>query len=443
MRYVAKEVTVQVVATEADFDVIVVGAGIAGCVTAHQLAVKGHSVLLAERGQSPGSKNLSGGVFYCRIMEEILPGFIDEAPVERRITRNCLSFLSAASFVNVDYGDARLGQSVTAVSVLRARLDEWLAAKCEEAGVTLMPGIKVDALVTEGERIVGIRAGDDELRAHVVVAADGVNSSLCRNAGIRAQEPTKHLAVGVKSVIGLPRNVIEERFNLTGDEGAAYAVVGDCTNGVGGGGFLYTNLESLSIGVVLRLDDLVKKGETSSELHDRFLSHPAVEPFLKGGELLEYGCHMVAEGGQAMVHDLTRPGLVVVGDAAGLTLNTGFTVRGMDLAAGSGLAAARVIDAALLKGDFSKTSLDAYSTEMDKIFVGKDMRTYVRAPQFLENPRMYGAYGQLLSDVMYGVYNLDTTPRQHLLPGAMAALKESPLSLLQLVKDMYAGVRAL
>ncbi|MDD4752212.1 MAG: FAD-dependent oxidoreductase [Desulfitobacteriaceae bacterium] len=432
-----------VVTRDVDFDVIVVGAGVAGCVTAYQLATKGHSVMLVERGQSPGSKNLSGGVFYSRIMEEVLPGFIDEAPIERHITRNCLSFLSETSFVNVDYGDERLSKSVTAVSVLRARLDEWLATKCEEAGVMLMSGVKVDSLVMEEERIVGIRAGEDELMAHVVVAADGVNSFICRDAGIRNKEPLKYLAVGVKSVIGLPRNVIEERFNLTGDEGAAYAVVGDCTNGVGGGGFLYTNLESLSIGVVLRLDDLVSKEETSSELHDRFLTHPAIEPFLRGGELLEYGCHMVAEGGQAMVHDLTRPGLVVVGDAAGLTLNTGFTVRGMDLAAGSGVAAAKAIDAALSKGDFSKASLDAYCAELDKIFVGKDMRTYAKAPHFLENPRMYGAYGQLLSDVMYGVYNLDTTPRQRLVSGALGALKKSPLSLLQLVKDMYAAGRSL
>ena len=432
-----------VVTTDVDFDVIVVGAGVAGCVTAYQLATKGHSVLLVERGQNPGSKNLSGGVFYCRVMEEVLPGFVDQAPVERRITRNCMSFLSPTSFVNVDYGDARLGQSVTAVSVQRARLDEWLATKCEEAGAVLMSGVRVDALVMEKKRIVGIRAGDEELRAHVVVAADGVNSFICRNAGIRVQEPMKHLAVGVKSVIGLPRNVIEERFNLTGDEGVAYAVVGDCTNGVGGGGFLYTNLESLSIGIVVRLDELVSKGETVSELHDRFLSHPAIKPFLKGGELLEYGCHMVPEGGQAMLHDLTRSGLVVVGDAIGLALNTGCTVRGMDLAAGSGLAAARAIDTALLKGDFSKSSLDAYRVELDNIFVGKDMRTYARAPHFLETPRMYGAYGQLLSDLMYGVYNLDTTPRQHLIPSTMKTLKKSPLNFFHLIKDMYTGARAL
>ncbi|WP_213989250.1 FAD-dependent oxidoreductase [Sodalis sp. dw_96] len=428
---------------DVDFDVIVIGAGVAGCVTAYQLAVKGHSVLLAERGVKPGSKNLSGGVFYCRVMEEVFPGFVTEAPIERRITRNCLSFLTPSSFVNVDYHDARLAQSVTAVTVLRAKLDDWLAGKCEEAGVTLMPSVKVDSLVRNGEQIVGIKAGDDELRAHVVVAADGVNSFICQDAGIRNKALTKHLAVGVKSVIKLPREVIENRFNLTGDEGAAYAVVGDCTHGVGGGGFMYTNLDSVSIGVVLRLDSLEKSGETSSDLHDRFLNHPAIAPFLRGGELLEYGCHMVAEGGAAMVHDLTRPGLVVVGDAAGLTLNTGLTVRGMDLAAGSGIAAAKAIDTALQKSDFSQASLDAYSAELNRTFVGQDMRTYAGAPTFMENPRIYGDYGLLLSDVLYGAYNLDTRPRKRLLPTGMAAFRKSPLKVTHLVKDIFTAMRSL
>jgi electron transfer flavoprotein-quinone oxidoreductase len=424
-----------------DFDVIVIGAGIAGCVTAYQLAKQGHSVLLPERGPKPGSKNLSGGIFYCRVMEEVLPGFLSEAPIERRITRNCLSFLSPTSSVNVDYRDQRLLEPVNAVSVLRAKLDEWLAGKCEEAGATLMPGVKVDSLLRDGEQFVGIKAGSDELRCHVVVAADGVNSFICQDAGIRSKEPAKHLATGVKSVIGLPRQVIEERFHVGQDEGAAYAVVGDCTKGVAGGGFMYTNLDSISIGVVLRLDSLVERGESSSDIHDHFVNHPAIQPFLKGGELLEYGCHLVAEGGRAMVHDLTRPGLVVVGDAAGLTLNTGFTVRGMDLAAGSGIAAAKAIDAALKKGDFSQASMNVYQTEIERTFVGCDLNTYANAPRFMENPRLYGDYGLLLSDVLYGTYNLDTSPRKRLFPTTMAAFHKSSLRAVQVVKDALAGLK--
>ncbi|MDR1798430.1 MAG: FAD-dependent oxidoreductase [Bifidobacteriaceae bacterium] len=426
-----------------DFDVIVVGAGIAGCVTAYQLASGGHSVLLVERGAEPGAKNLSGGVLYCRVMEKVFPGFVDKAPVERRITRNYLGFLNQDSLVGIDYHDQRLGQPVNAVSVLRAKLDAWLAEQCEGAGAVVMPGIKVDSLLSENGQYRGIKAGDDELTANVVVLADGVNSFLAREAGLRGKEPLKHLAVGVKSVIGLPAGVIEDRFGVAPGEGAAYAIVGDCTAGVGGGGFLYTNQESLSIGVVLRLDDLVAKGLGSVELHDRFVQHPGIAPLLKDGELLEYGCHLVAEGGQAMVHDLARPGLVVVGDAAGLTLNTGLTVRGMDLAAASGIAAASAIEDALADKHFSQAAMDGYVARLNQSFAGKDMATYAKAPAFMENPRLFNDYGPLLANILRGFYNLDTTPREHALPVVRGALKASGLGLVRLARDGLAGVRAL
>lgn len=187
-------------------------------------------------------------------------------------------------------------------------------------------------------------------------------------------------------MIALPRHVLEERFRLNGNEGVAYAVVGDCTKGLGGGGFLYTNRDSVSVGVVVRLDELAGSSASSSERHDHFLSHPAIAPLLDGGELLEYGSHLIAEGGRAMAHDLTRPGLVVVGDVAGLTLNTGFTVRGMDLAAGSGIAAAKTIHAALNADDTSQKRLDDYRAELDYCFVGRDMKTFARGPRVSREP---------------------------------------------------------
>ena len=237
---------------EPDFEIIVIGAGVAGCVTAYQLARQGRSVLLIERGEAPGAKNLSGGVLYSRGIQEVFPEFLEEAPVERRITRNYINFINAGSCVGIDYQDTRLADPVNAVTVLRAKLDAWLAEKCEEAGALIMPGVRVDRVLTEdgpaGQRVVGVQAGEDELRARVVVAADGVNSFIAKEAGLRTNEPLNHLAVGVKSVVSLPRETIEARFNLTGDEGAAIAAVGDCTEGVGGGGFLYTNIDSISVG---------------------------------------------------------------------------------------------------------------------------------------------------------------------------------------------------
>jgi electron transfer flavoprotein-quinone oxidoreductase len=428
---------------EPDFEVIVIGAGVAGCVAAYQLARQGRSVLLIERGEAPGSKNLSGGVLYSRGIQQVFPAFLDEAPVERRITRNYINFLNADSSVAIDYKDARLADPVNAVTVLRAKLDPWLAEKCEEAGALIMPGVRVDRVLTEGTRVVGVQAGEDELRARVVVAADGVNSFIAKEAGLREKEPLHHLAVGVKSVIALPKETIEARFNLTGDEGAAFAVVGDCTEGVGGGGFLYTNLDSLSVGIVVRLDDLTAKKKVVTDIFDHFLQHQFIAPYLEGGELLEYGCHLVAEGGLHMIGEIVTDGMVVVGDAAGLTLNTGLTVRGMDLAVGSSVAAAEAIGAALDAKDTSKAGLAGYRDRLFASYVGQDMKTYAKAPSFLEVERMYKQYGELLASVLYGAFNLDTQPRQHMVKVARKSLARSPLKMRQLVRDGIAGARAL
>ncbi len=432
---------------EPDFDVIVVGAGIAGCVTAYQLARQGRTVLLIERGESPGSKNLSGGVLYSRGIQQVFPGFLDEAPVERRITRNYISFLNAESSVAIDYKDTRLADPVNAVTVLRAKLDPWLAQQCEDAGALIMPGVRVDRVRTDdgesGKRVVGVQAGADELRARVVVAADGVNSFIAKEVGLRKQEPLNHLAVGVKSVVSLPRETIEARFNLTGDEGAAIAVVGDCTEGVGGGGFVYTNIDSVSVGVVVRLDDLTAKKKVVTDIFDHFLEHRFIAPYLEGGELAEYGCHLVAEGGMDMIGEIAMDGMLVVGDAAGLTLNTGLTVRGMDLAVASAVAAADGIGSALDRGDTSKAGLAGYRQKFFASYAGQDMKTYARAPAFLELERMYKNYGELLANVLYGAFNLDTQPRRHLLSVARKALIQSPLKMRQLVSDGIAGARAL
>jgi electron transfer flavoprotein-quinone oxidoreductase len=432
---------------EPDFDVIVVGAGIAGAITAYQLAQQGRSVLLIERGEAPGSKNLSGGVLYCRGMQEVFPDFLKEAPVERRVTRNYISFLNAQSSVGIDYKDPRLGDPVNAVTVLRAKLDPWLAEKCEEAGVFLMSGVRVDRVLTEngatGKRVVGVKAGDDELRAHVVVAADGVNSFIAQEVGLRTKAPLNHLATGVKCVVTLPAETIEARFNVTGDEGAAFAVVGDCTQGVGGGGFMYTNTDSVSVGVVLRLDDLVAKKKVATDVFDHFLTHPAIAPYLAGGEVVEYGCHLVAEGGLGMIGEIDMDGMVVVGDAAGLTLNTGLTVRGMDLAVASGVAAAAGIGASLDRKDFSKVGLAGYREALFASPEGKDMKTYAKAPAFLEVERLYKDYGELIGNVLYGVFNHDNKPREHLARVALRAVRKSPVKVRHLISDGVAGVRAL
>jgi electron transfer flavoprotein-quinone oxidoreductase len=253
----------------------------------------------------------------------------------------------------------------------------------------------------------------------------------------------KHVALGVKCLIGLPQEVIEDRFRLREGEGTAFAIVGDVTHGVAGGGFLYTNKESISAGVVLRLDDLARSGRSSAEILDDFLAHPFTAPFVKGGKLLEYGAHLVPEGGLQMVPRLHTGGLLVAGDAAGFAINSGLVVRGMDLAIGSGRAAAQAVLQARQKGDFTAQGLSEYSSILKESFVMQDLKTYVRAPGFFENERLYTVYPQFVTGLMNRLFSFDGTPREHILPSVWRSLRDSKVPLTRLAVDGLEGVRVL
>lgn len=429
--------------SEDRFDAIIVGAGIAGSVAAYQLARAGLQVALIERGPYPGSKNLSGGVLYGRVLEPLFPNYWETAPVERCITRNVIAFLTGEAHFNIDFKTQAFQQSHNGYTVLRAKFDRWLAEQAEAAGAMLVTGIKVDNVIKEDGRVVGVVAGEEEMRCNVVIAADGAYSFITQAAGLREKPTSEDTAIGVKELIGLPREVIEERFHLSGDEGAAYAIVGWATRGVPGGGFLYTNRESLSVGLVAPIAGLVKNRLKSSEMMEAFLQHPMIAPMIKGGRMLEYGAHIVPEGGLDAMPRLHSDGILAVGDAAGLGTNNGFMVRGMDLAAASAIAAAESVLEAKTRGDFSAAGLASYRQKLDQSYAMADMRTYARAPRFFQNERMYTTYPDLLAGVMAGIYTEDALPKQHLMPLLMKTAREKEVSVLNLIQDMIAGMRAL
>ena len=426
------------------FDAIIVGAGVAGSSAAYRLAKAGLQVVLIERGPYPGSKNLSGGVLYGRVLHELIPNFWESAPVERVITNQVVSFLTTDSSINLDFKTEAFNQPpYNGFTVLRARFDRWLAEQAEAAGAMLVPGIKVDGVVKRDGKVVGVSADNEEMLAKVVIAADGANSFIAQNAGLRGKIPTGHAAVGVKEVIGLPREVIEERFHLKGNEGAAYNIVGYATRGVPGGGFLYTNQESLSVGLVIHLEALVERQLKPAEIFEDFLAHPMIAPLIKGGKLLEYGAHLVPEGGLKMMPPLAADGLLLVGDAAGFGVNNGFVVRGMDLAIGSAVAAAETVIEAQAADDFSAARLQSYPARLEKSFVMQDMRTYARAVDFMKNERLFEAYPALLSNILADIYRQEAQPKKNLVPTLLKNLKASKISLLDLLKDALAGGRAL
>lgn len=426
---------------DAEFEAIVVGAGLSGCAAAYSLAKQGMSVLVIERGKHPGSKNVSGGLMYCHALHRLIPEFWKEAPVERYVKRHVISFLSEDSATSLSFDSSRFSiPPYNGYTVLLSKFNEWFASKVEQAGGIVTSGICVEDLLWERNSVVGVKAGGEEIRSKMVIAADGVNSRLVENAKLRRRFDAASLALGVKSVVSLPREKIDERFSLQSEEGVAYTFLG-CTSGMQGGGFLYTNAESLSIGVVVNIDSLVETDARSTELLDGLIRHPTVKGLIEDATPLEYSAQLIPEGGIGVKQQLYRSGLLVVGDAAGFTQNNGLLLRGMDFAIASGVIAAEAGKRAKEKGDYSAATLSQYESLLKETFVLRDLQTYRHAPHFLANPRLYSTYPSLACDVMERLFAVDGSPRQNLFGAARKEMK-GKVSLIRLAKDLL-GARAL
>ena len=427
------------------FDVVVVGAGPAGTTAAYLLAKAGMDVVLFERGDYSGSKNVFGGVLYGNVLNDIIPNFWEKAPVERHIVKHMITFLSQEASSSMDFKSTRFNQPpYNGFSILRAKFDQWYAQTAEEAGVFVVPETVVDDLIWTEGKVSGVRTRREEgdIYANVVVAADGVNSLLAQKAGLRNEISPLDVSLSVKELIELPQNTIEERFNLSRDEGLAVHFIGSITQGINGGAFLYTNKTSLSIGVVTHLASLARSGKTAYDILDEFKSHPDVRNLLKDGVEREYGAHLIPEAGVNMMPKLYNDGILIAGDAAGFTLAGGLSLEGANLAIASGAAAAEGVERAYQENDFSRATLKHYQELLEESFVLKDLRTFSSAPKFLMNPRIYNLYPNLVCDFMERLFTVDEKPKKRILSLAMETIK-GKVSLWQLLKDMARGARAL
>lgn len=394
--------------SEEKFDAIVVGGGLAGTAAALAMARGGLDVMLVERGKFCGAKNSSGGRLYGHSLEKLVPNFAEEAPIERKITQERLSLMTAGGALRFQYESEKLKQlKYPSYSVLRSKFDKWLADKAEEEGVMVATGLLVDELVLEDGKVIGINCGGEEVDADVVILADGVNSLLAQKLGMKQELAPRDVAVGVKEVIELGEDVINERFGLQNGEGAAWMIAGDPTGGNLGGGFIYTNKTSLSLGIVTTIADIGRVDISVPEMVERMKNHPSIAPFVKGGKLTEYSAHLVTEGGLKMMPELVRDGVIVAGDAAAMVVNLGYTVRGMDLAIEAGRLAGEAAVLAHKKQDFSKESLSVYEKMLEGSFVMKLMKQYQNLPGLLEDHIIFNDIPKMADEFADMVYKVD------------------------------------
>ena len=426
-----------------DFDAIVVGGGLAGSVAAYTLASAEKSVLVVERGNYCGAKNMTGGRIYTHSLAKIFPDYQD-APLQRKVTHERISLMSPDSNFTIDYSARELEQAgKESYTVLRGPFDQWLAEKAEDVGAEYICGIAVEDLMIENGKVCGVIAGEDEITADVVILADGVNSLLTSKAGLSKKAPAIHqVAVGAKETIELPADVIESRFLCNPGEGVSWLFAGDCSNGIIGGAFVYANEESVSVGIVATMSEVLKQDIPVYQMLENFKNRPEIKPLIAGGKLVEYSGHVVPEGGIHMMPEIIGDGVLVAGDAAMLCMNLGYTVRGMDLAVESGSIAAKAAIKALDAGDTSKAGLGVYKSMLDNSFIMRDMNMYAEAPEFLENcPGMFRGYPEMIRDIMTPLFMVDGEPRQHVMKLAMPQVKKQ--GLFKLGKVAMKGVKVL
>lgn len=425
---------------EQEFDAVIIGAGPAGAACAYRLAKAGREVVLLERGDAPGSKNVSGGRFYTYALDLLDPELIEEAPLERKVTCEQIMMLADDRSINIEYRDPSFnkpGQTPMSCTVLRARFDEWLATQAEEQGAMLACGVRVDDLIQENGKVVGVQAGDEEMRAKIIIAADGVNSLMAQKAGLIDEIPAHNVGVGVKEIIELPVKTIEERFQLKPEEGAARVVLG-CTDGIHGGGSLYTNSDCISLGCVFSPEAVAQRGCSVHELFQQFKLHPAIHALIEDGETMEYGAHLVSEAGyRGVPGTLHKPGFLMVGDAAGTVINTGYTIRGIDLAILSGIAAAE----AILAAPEASEAGPGYAAELESLKLLPIMKAVDGYFDIMETPWLYDRAPLLAGDLFHELFSVTHKVPRKLKKIVADGMRARELSWWQLLKLGFKGVR--
>ncbi len=275
------------------YDVAIIGGGSAGLAALKQLSMLGKQAILFESGNKIGAKNISGGILYSKKpkkgktynVEDIYENFLQDAPFERKITKYMLHATSKDKVFSIDLTAAHKYEANFGCSVLMNKLNQWFAQQAEEAsqkyGGGIVTGVHVRAIRWEDGHTIIQTDELEEIEVKAIIAADGVNSEIAYMTGARQKFSPSELYQGVKVIVKLPDEIINQRFSIGPDEGSAHLFAGDVTLNHIGGGFLYTNRDTLSLGAVYHLDSLLETPNEPYELVNTLLKNPMISELVK------------------------------------------------------------------------------------------------------------------------------------------------------------------
>jgi len=401
-----------------DADVIIVGGGLSGLSAGITAVREGLNVILLERGEYSGAKNLSGGRMYVHSLLKLIPDALDKAPFERPITKETFEFFCDNRKLSFSLEEKDKKNSF---SVLRSKFDRWLAEEAEKLGLL----ISYSTLVTDSHREgngITLETNRGALKAPLVIDASGVTSVVFRYLGLRNFSPSKWM-LGVKEIV-------KTDIKMNDNEGEVRTIVGSI-KGVKGGGFVYTNKDSLSVGMAVTFDSLPKSEYPAKDLVEGFREKIGID-----GEILEYSAHAIPYYGYKNLPAIYADNLIAVGDSAGFLINDGFTIRGMDLAIASGMIAG--LSAKKIRDNGYKTEI--YYDMLKESFILKHLELAYNRFELMNKAYILNSYPEILCNVLSDMFTVNEN-RNTLIDDAILRLKEKGISLTQAINDMWRMVK--
>ncbi|MGM0370172.1 MAG: FAD-dependent oxidoreductase [Bacillota bacterium] len=393
------------------YEVIIVGAGPAGTAAAIKLAQDNLSVLLIERANKPGGKNMFGGAIYREPTAKVIPNFWEDAPLERAIVSEELWLMDTTSAVKMGFTGLNFAQPpYNKFSVIRSKFDNWFAQQAVKRGAQLLTNTTVIDLVYKqtgllNKQVTGVQLQSGAtISADVVLLAEGAQAKLTAKAGLRKDLSAQDFKLYIKEELALAPEKINSRFNLTEEQGTIIGMQGQPTSSLTGKGGLWTNKDSISLLLGVNLKQLTTKNLEMQQLMANFKAHPLIKRLIKGTELINYKSKTIPNGGYNKLPQLYDDGLLVAGDAAMLVSGR----RGTDLAMLSGLYAAEVIAKARAANDFSSNILQKYETKIENSFFIEDMKAAVStANYYQQNPDVDFSISKSLNDASYKFFEIN------------------------------------
>jgi len=341
------------VTTSASYDLIIVGAGMAGSAAAIELGARGHRVLLVDKARFPRDKACGEGLMPAAVDHLARLGVLDALHAAgARPVRGIRYHNRRQARAEADFPSGGAGAPWAGLALRRLVLDDVLIARARaEPTVEVREGFRVTAAEVEGDTVVGVRGRDDDVAgverrftAPLTLGADGHLSIFHGQLGIQRQS-FRRRRYGVSGHFAGVAGLEDYVEVYLGDEAEAYlAPVGP---------------DTALVALLVEARAMPSfAGRLDSRYEELARCFPALGARLRASRLLPPVSAVGPLGFR--VRPLTHNGLMLIGDSAGFI--DPVTGEGMSLALKSVAAAVPVIDRAFRQRDFSRRVLAEYET---------------------------------------------------------------------------------